>query len=70
MVCAVDCDYSLESILKIFRFLFSAKEYKSALTTLNKSVSGTSVEDFLAASENALESCEMILKKVDKKKDR
>lgn len=66
----VDSDCSLESLLKIFLFLFLAQEYKSALTALNKAVSGASVDDFLAAAENALESCEMILKKVDKKKDR
>lgn len=37
---------------------------------LNKAVGGTSVEEFLEATENALEACGMILKKVDKKKDR
>lgn len=45
-------------------------QYKSALGTLNKAVAGSSIEDFLQAVENALEACGMILKKVDKKKDR
>lgn len=45
-------------------------EYKSALVALNKSVAGTSVDEFLEAAENALEACGMILKKIDKKKDR
>lgn len=45
-------------------------EYKTALTALNKAVNGTSIDDFLTAAENALQACSMILKKVDKKKDR
>ncbi|XP_059619732.1 E3 UFM1-protein ligase 1 homolog [Phlebotomus argentipes] len=46
------------------------QEYKSALASLNKSLGGQSVDDFLMVSENALQECSMILKKVDKKKDR
>uniref|UniRef100_A0A6B2EII5 E3 UFM1-protein ligase 1 homolog n=1 Tax=Phlebotomus kandelakii TaxID=1109342 RepID=A0A6B2EII5_9DIPT len=46
------------------------QEYKSALSTLNKTLSGQSIDDFLMASENALQECSMILKKIDKKKDR
>lgn len=46
------------------------QEYKSALIALNKSVGGTSVDEFLEAAENALEACGMILKKIDKKKYR
>ncbi|XP_031634719.1 E3 UFM1-protein ligase 1 homolog [Contarinia nasturtii] len=46
------------------------QEYKSALTALNKAVAGTSIDEFLEAAENALEACGMILKKIDKKKDR
>lgn len=46
------------------------QEYKPALTALNKAVAGASIDDFLTAAENALESCSMILKKIDKKKDR
>lgn len=37
---------------------------------LNKAVAGTSIEEFLEAAANALETCGMILKKIDKKKDR
>lgn len=50
--------------------LDSGSEYKSTLVALNKAVAGASIEDFLTAAENVLESCSMILKKVDKKKDR
>lgn len=46
------------------------QEYKSALIALNKAVAAASIDDFLTAAENALESCSMILKKIDKKKDR
>ncbi|GAB0094997.1 E3 UFM1-protein ligase 1 homolog [Sergentomyia squamirostris] len=47
------------------------QEYKSALMTLNKTLSsGQSIDDFLTASENTLQECSMILKKIDKKKDR
>lgn len=37
---------------------------------MNKSILGTSIEDFLTIAENSLQVCSMILKKVDKKKDR
>jgi E3 UFM1-protein ligase 1 len=43
--------------------------YKQTFSTLNKSLNGT-VEDFLTAAENVLMPCSMILKKVDKKKDK
>lgn len=46
------------------------QEYKAALVALNKAVVGSSIDDFLSAVETALESCSMILKKIDKKKDR
>lgn len=45
-------------------------QYKPALVALNKAVAGGSIDDFLTAAETALESCSMILKKIDKKKDR
>lgn len=45
-------------------------EYKTALLALNKSLSGSSLDDFFAAVESVLQACSMILKKVDKKKDR
>lgn len=47
-----------------------AEEYRSVLAALAKTTSGASIEDFLTAAENALVACSMILKKVDKKKDR
>lgn len=47
-----------------------ATEYKAPLTALNKTINGASIEDFLLAAENALVACSMILKKIDKKKDR
>ncbi|XP_018329049.1 E3 UFM1-protein ligase 1 homolog [Agrilus planipennis] len=45
-------------------------DYKSSLTNLLKTVTGQSVEDFLNNLDEVLGSCSMILKKVDKKKDR
>lgn len=45
-------------------------EYRASLQALNKSVSGQSVDEFLTCTENTLQVCSMILKKVDKKKDR
>lgn len=56
--------------LKCIVSIISGQEYKSALVALNKAVAGSSVDEFLEATENALEACGMILKKVDKKKDR
>lgn len=44
-------------------------EYKTALLELNKSVNKT-LEEFSEAVEVALKACSMIVKKVDKKKDR
>lgn len=49
---------------------FPDDEYKSSLAALNKAVGGTSTEEFLTAAENVLVACGMILKKIDKKKDR
>lgn len=46
------------------------KEYKATLQTLNKTANGTSLEEFVNAAESALQACSMILRKVDKKKDR
>ena len=43
--------------------------YKPLLVALNKSLNG-SVEDFLNAAENILAPCSMIVKKIDKKKDK
>lgn len=46
------------------------KEYKASLQALNKAANGTSIEEFVTAAETALQACSMILRKVDKKKDR
>lgn len=43
--------------------------FKQPLGTLNKSLNGT-VEEFLVAAENVLAPCSMIVKKIDKKKDK
>lgn len=45
-------------------------EYKSQMQTLIKTLSGTNIEEFMNTAEDALSSCSMILKKIDKKKDR
>lgn len=37
---------------------------------MNKSLAGPSIEEYLVAAEAALQACSMILKKIDKKKDR
>ncbi|XP_017466848.1 PREDICTED: E3 UFM1-protein ligase 1 homolog isoform X1 [Rhagoletis zephyria] len=44
-------------------------QYKLVLFELNKALNKT-VDDFVAATESALKACSMIIKKVDKKKDR
>lgn len=44
--------------------------YKQPLLAVIKTLNGASVEEFFAAVEEALVVCSMILKKVDKKKDR
>lgn len=47
------------------------QEYRGALQALNKATSSSaSVDDFLVVAENSLQACSMILKKIDKKKDR
>jgi hypothetical protein len=43
--------------------------FKQPLTTLNKSLN-ENIEEFLNAAENMLGVCSMILKKIDKKKDK
>lgn len=50
--------------------VFVEQDYKTPLSNLNKSLNGTSIDEYLLASESALQACSMILKKVDKKKDR
>ncbi|XP_053949430.1 E3 UFM1-protein ligase 1 homolog [Anastrepha ludens] len=44
-------------------------EYKTVLLELNKAANKT-IEEFVAAIEGVLKACSMIIKKVDKKKDR
>lgn len=61
-------ELSADQRLKIIQEVES--DYKTALLALNKTLSGSSLEEFFTAAENALQSCSMILKKVDKKKDR
>ncbi|XP_039433197.1 E3 UFM1-protein ligase 1 homolog [Culex pipiens pallens] len=47
------------------------QEYRGALQALNKATaSSAAVDDFLIVAENSLQACSMILKKIDKKKDR
>ncbi|KAK9871377.1 hypothetical protein WA026_011632 [Henosepilachna vigintioctopunctata] len=43
---------------------------KNAIIPLVKSLSSANLEDFMSAVDGALEACSMILKKIDKKKDR
>lgn len=45
-------------------------EYKTSLVALSKTLTGQTVEEFMKATEEALTSCSMIIKKIDKKKDR
>ncbi|XP_053694057.1 E3 UFM1-protein ligase 1 homolog [Sabethes cyaneus] len=48
-----------------------SQEYKAALLALNKATtSSASIDDYLVVAENSLQVCSMILKKIDKKKDR
>lgn len=44
--------------------------FKNPFTTLVKTLTGQNVEDFLNSIDEALATCSMILKKIDKKKDR
>uniref|UniRef100_A0A182X1D8 E3 UFM1-protein ligase 1 homolog n=1 Tax=Anopheles quadriannulatus TaxID=34691 RepID=A0A182X1D8_ANOQN len=49
----------------------SAPEYRSHLQTLCKALSASeTVEDFLDKTEKTMQACSMMLKKIDKKKDR
>ncbi|XP_030762266.1 E3 UFM1-protein ligase 1 homolog [Sitophilus oryzae] len=45
-------------------------EFKVPLLPLVKSLTGQSIDEFMSAAETALAACSMIIKKVDKKKDR
>ncbi|XP_023030297.2 UFM1 specific ligase 1 [Leptinotarsa decemlineata] len=47
-----------------------APEYRTSLQPLVKSLTGQSIDEFMIAVESGLTSCSMILKKIDKKKDR
>uniref|UniRef100_A0A182W7K3 E3 UFM1-protein ligase 1 homolog n=1 Tax=Anopheles minimus TaxID=112268 RepID=A0A182W7K3_9DIPT len=49
----------------------SSAEYRAPLQTLCKSLTASeTVEDFLEKTEKAMQACSMMLKKIDKKKDR
>ncbi|CAG9768720.1 unnamed protein product [Ceutorhynchus assimilis] len=45
-------------------------EFKTPLQPLVKSLSGQSIDDFMNAVDQSLAACSMIIKKIDKKKDR
>lgn len=45
-------------------------EFKTHLQPLIKSLSSQNIDDFMTAVEGALSACSMIIKKIDKKKDR
>lgn len=48
-----------------------SQEYKPTLQKLNKAItSSASIDEFLDVAESSLQTCSMILKKIDKKKDR
>ncbi|KAI4458328.1 e3 ufm1-protein ligase 1 [Holotrichia oblita] len=47
-----------------------SQTYKNAFSVLVKTLSGQTVEEFLNSIDDALATCSMILKKIDKKKDR
>lgn len=46
------------------------QEFKAPLTNLTKTLTGHSVDEFMTAVEEGLSACSMIIKKIDKKKDR
>lgn len=46
------------------------KAYRIPLQALIKTLQGTSIDEFITSAETCLQTCSMILKKVDKKKDR
>lgn len=46
------------------------QEHRAVIQSLAKTLLGTNVDDFMAAAEESLAACSMILKKIDKKKDR
>lgn len=60
--------YNIDQKLKFLNEL--PVEFRASFQPLVKSLQGQSVEDFMACIDPALASCSMILKKIDKKKDR
>lgn len=48
----------------------SPNDIRTTVQNLNKALNGTSIEEFLTIAEESLPCCSMILKKIDKKKDR
>lgn len=49
--------------------MYKGGDYKTSMLELNKSINKT-IDDFVLATERVLKVCSMIVKKVDKKKDR
>lgn len=47
-----------------------AAEYKAPLAALNKTLSGSSIDEFVEAVEHLMQVCSIVVKKIDKKKDR
>ncbi|RZC36650.1 E3 UFM1-protein ligase 1 -like [Asbolus verrucosus] len=45
-------------------------DFKKPILPLIKTLSGQNIDDFMAAAEESLNACSMIIKKIDKKKDR
>lgn len=45
-------------------------EHKPSMQALLKTLTGTNIDDFMTTAEECLNACSMILKKIDKKKDR
>ncbi|KAF5282980.1 hypothetical protein FQA39_LY04851 [Lamprigera yunnana] len=60
--------FTNEQRLKFINDLSS--EYKTPFQMVFKTLSGQNVEEFMVATEESLTICSMILKKIDKKKDR
>lgn len=65
---SVTDNFTNEQRLKFVNDLPST--YKNSFLTLVRTLSGQNVEEFFNSIDEALSSCSMILKKIDKKKDR
>lgn len=67
--CGMLLNFDFKVTLNLIFDLFLDPEYKPTLVALIKALNGT-IEDFLVCAENVLAPCSMILKKIDKKKDK